>query len=341
MSWPVVKAFLDLDLFARGLHTNHVFKMILSRKDELQNEKNPEKAWPIKDTDEDAAREHRHCRAGSILLHMQVDINTYSQNDEPQNNQMNRKYLKRLSAHLQKKMPRKVREPPIPTLGPLENEHWLEAVNRCWAVWKYLQRSKNGPEWDRRFTDIDKICSGKPVLETHIPRWMQNITQKDSNGGFKQALREFKDEIKKEITEDLATIKTAFKEVLKKEAQESKRLLSQELQEFQKVIMDKLASNKSELECAIQANLLGNLANSGNLGKIESIRSNLPGNETESVGSNLPGNLGDLGDIGDTESVRSQTPNSEPRKQFRKRRISMKRKYLRKTPRSRRSTKGP
>ncbi|QKX54988.1 uncharacterized protein TRUGW13939_02078 [Talaromyces rugulosus] len=168
VSWPLLKAYPRFDAVCRGLSRKSPFLLILG-DEKAFTDVNPDHKWPLSD-DNDATIRSRHMAA--IILQVEKDLKDYR--FAPQNNSLrNHEYQKKFKdAFPDLAIASFIQTCPPPELGPLENEHRLESINRCWALLTYMRYSIQAKSWNSRFSK-EGVAVRVSVAASHIPGWMR------------------------------------------------------------------------------------------------------------------------------------------------------------------------
>lgn len=168
ISWPLMKSYPQFDVVCRGLSRKNAFLMIIGDEN-AYTDVNPDQKWPLGD-DLDNSIRSRHIAA--ILLQVEKDLKEYR--FAPQKNafkntrfrkQFTQKYPDLTIADYDRKCP-------APELGPLEKEHRLESINRCWVLLRYMRYCIQAKSWDSRFSNAG-VDVGVSVAPAYIPGWMR------------------------------------------------------------------------------------------------------------------------------------------------------------------------
>lgn len=168
ISWPLMKSYPRFDAVCRGLSRKSAFLLILSNEDAYTGVK-PDQKWPLGDNPDSTIRS-RHIAA--ILLDVEKDLKdfrfapaTNASKNSRFRNEFTQKYPDLTIATYNRKCP-------PPELGPLEKEHRLESINRCWALLRYMRNCIQSKCWDSRFGN-DGVTVKVSVAPSHIPGWMR------------------------------------------------------------------------------------------------------------------------------------------------------------------------
>jgi hypothetical protein len=163
-----MKAYPRFDASCRGLSRKNPFSLVLG-DEKAYTDVNPDVKWPLSDKS-DTTIQYRHMAA--ILVQVEKDLKDYR--FTPQHNftknlryrtQFKNQYTDLTIAGFNGKCP-------PPELGPLEKEHRLESINRCWVLLKYMMYSIQAKCWNSRFSN-DGVAISVSVAPSHIPGWMR------------------------------------------------------------------------------------------------------------------------------------------------------------------------
>ncbi|RFU33505.1 hypothetical protein B7463_g2771, partial [Scytalidium lignicola] len=147
---------------------------------------NAEEQWPINADDAPhVVKNKKNRHLACILLQLETDLTlmkTFSQSD---NENKQASILSEFKQVISDKIPEmrfalrnaipdsKLYQIHHPSLGPHENEHRIESINRCWNILKYLRSCRQAKNiWTTRFSAAGIIQSYN-VDASYIPSWLR------------------------------------------------------------------------------------------------------------------------------------------------------------------------
>lgn len=167
ISWPLMKAYPKFDAVCSGLSRKSAFLLILANED-AYTDVNPEEKWPLSDKSDNIVRS-RHIATILIQVERDLKYRFAPQGNSAKNNLYRTQFRQKYPSLT---VPNFNEECPAPELGPLQKEHRLESINRCWVLLRYMRYCIQAKYWNSRFSQ-DGVAVRVSVAQSHIPGWMR------------------------------------------------------------------------------------------------------------------------------------------------------------------------
>ncbi|OBT86897.1 hypothetical protein VE02_03857 [Pseudogymnoascus sp. 03VT05] len=186
VSWPVIKAFLSFNLIAERVGRNRVFHLLYDAEHMFTNV-DFETKWEIaKDDSPKEKSNKKDCQVASILIQLESDIHTLGTLREKEHILLQQHYADEYELSFPGAELPQIKFVPgedgdisrcvqLPTLGPLEMEERLEAINRCWLILKYVRYCRQGNYLESRLSESG-LEINYAIGTEHIPTWLQPKT---------------------------------------------------------------------------------------------------------------------------------------------------------------------
>lgn len=187
VTWPVLRAATTYENLQCSLSKNATFRLLADDQAAYSNV-TPASKWPIEEGDSAETRRNKKSRhLACILSAMRADFLIIKTSTTHHNRVSQKLYSKKWGSTFEKplvfepKFPKDRQratvdtsggEVTMPALGPYPLEHWLEGINRCWNLMRYLRHCHNSKGFWDRFTS-GRINQAIRVDGAHTPSWMR------------------------------------------------------------------------------------------------------------------------------------------------------------------------
>jgi hypothetical protein len=176
LCWPVLSAVVQINKNPKYTNARGAFKILNDDLESYKNIPDPAAKFPL--TGSDAKKKTAaNKRLAAILSKMIEDFELMSTLSPAENKTRQEAAM----ASYKKEFPDRSNVPLLsaskclgPTLGPLEDESALEAINRCWMLTKYFKycQQMNAKAFQVRFPS-DGDIKGTKISPAMVPAWMR------------------------------------------------------------------------------------------------------------------------------------------------------------------------